>query len=251
MRRPFIAGNWKMNLVVRDAIRLAEEVCECVGSIPDRDVAICPTFVSISAVAAALNDSPIRVGGQDCSQWNDGAYTGDVSATILRSAGAKYVILGHSERRHVMGESDAVVHAKMGKAREAGLKPILCVGETLDERRAGNTLAVVERQLRKGLEGLTHEDLADTTIAYEPVWAIGTGEVATPEQAQEVHAAIRTWLKELGGPIGEDIRIQYGGSVKPDNVGGLAAMPDIDGALVGGAALTADSFSTIVGVGAG
>ncbi|NRA96803.1 MAG: triose-phosphate isomerase [Planctomycetes bacterium] len=249
MRRPFIAGNWKMNLAARDAVRLAQEIRERIGSVPDRDVAVCPTFVSVSAVAAALEDSPIGVGGQDCSQWDDGAYTGDISASILRSASAKFVILGHSERRHVMGETDEVVRAKMGKAREAGLKPILCVGETLEERKSGNTLAVVERQLRKGLEGLTSEDLAETTVAYEPVWAIGTGEVATPEQAQEVHAAIRGWLKDLGGPVGEDIRIQYGGSVKPDNVGGLAAMPDIDGALVGGAALKADSFSAIVGFG--
>lgn len=250
MRRPFIAGNWKMNLGAQEAVRLAGELRERLASVPDRDVAVCPTFVSVSAVAAALEDSAIAVGGQDCAQWDDGAYTGEISATILRSTGAKLVILGHSERRHVMGETDEVVRAKMGKARAAGLRPILCVGETLDERKSGSTLAVVERQIRKGLEGLTKEDLAETTIAYEPVWAIGTGEVATPEQAQEVHASIRGWLKELGGPVGEDIRIQYGGSVKPDNVGGLAAMPDIDGALVGGAALQADSFTAIVGFGA-
>ncbi len=246
MRRPFIAGNWKMNLGQADALRLAKAIRERCASIPDRDVAICPTFVSIAAVAAELTESPVAVGGQDCAEWDDGAYTGAISAGILRSTGARYVILGHSERRHVMGETDEVIRTKMGKARAAGLRPILCVGETLEERKSGQTLQVVERQLRSGLEGLTKDDMAETTIAYEPVWAIGTGEVATPEQAQEVHGAIRSWLMELGGPIGAEIRIQYGGSVKPDNVDGLMAMPDIDGALVGGAALDADSFARIV-----
>lgn len=245
MRRPFIAGNWKMNLNCADALRLAEELHQSIGSIPDRDVAVCPTFVSITTVVQALADSPITVGGQNCAAWDDGAYTGEVSATILKSTGASHVILGHSERRHVMGETDEVVRTKMGKARAAGLKPILCVGETLDEREAGRTLEVIERQVRKGLEGFGQDDLAETTIAYEPVWAIGTGKVATPEQAQDVHAAIRGWLRELAGPIGEDMRIQYGGSVKPDNVDGLMAMPDIDGALVGGAALNADSFTAL------
>ena len=174
-----------------------------------------------------------------------------MSASILKSTGASVVIIGHSERRHVMGETDEVVREKMGKAREHGLRPILCVGETLEERKSGRTLEVVERQIRKGLEGFGGADLTETTIAYEPVWAIGTGEVATPDQAQEVHAAIRGWLKELGGAIGEDIRIQYGGSVKPSNVDGLMAMPDIDGALVGGASLNADDFATLVGFGNG
>jgi len=247
MRRPFIAGNWKMNLGCQDAVRLAQQIREVLGSLPDRDVAVCPTFVSLGAVAQVLEGSPIQVGGQDCARFDDGAYTGEVSATILRSTGARLVILGHSERRHVMGETDEVVRAKMGKAREHGLRPILCVGETLEEREAGRTLEVVERQVRKGLEGFGAPDLAETTVAYEPVWAIGTGKVATPEQAQEVHAAIRGWLKELGGAVGEDMRIQYGGSVKPSNVNGLMAMRDIDGALVGGASLKADDFAELVG----
>ena len=164
MRRPFIAGNWKMNLSCSDALRLAEELHQSVGSIPDRDIAVCPTFVSVATVVQALADSPIGVGGQDCAAWDDGAYTGEISASILKSTGASYVILGHSERRHVMGETDDVVRTKMGKARDAGLKPILCVGETLEEREASRTLEVVERQLRKGLEGFGNDDLAATTI---------------------------------------------------------------------------------------
>ena len=158
MRRPFIAGNWKMNLGQADALRLAKAIRERCASIPDRDVAICPTFVSIAAVAAELTESPVAVGGQDCAEWDDGAYTGAISASILRSTGARYVILGHSERRHVMGETDEVIRTKMGKARAAGLRPILCVGETLEERKSGQTLQVVERQLRSGLEGLTVVD---------------------------------------------------------------------------------------------
>jgi triosephosphate isomerase len=246
MRRPFIAGNWKMNLAHRDAVRIAEEIRERIGSVRDRDVAIFPTFISLAAVAQVLAEGPLQAGAQDCAAWDDGAYTGEVSASIILSAGAKLVIVGHSERRHVLGESDETIRAKMGRARASGLSAILCVGETLAERDAGRTLEVCERQIRSGLSGFGKDDLAAITIAYEPVWAIGTGLVATPEQAQDVHGAIRGWLLELGGPVGEDMRIQYGGSVKSGNIDGLMSMPDIDGALVGGASLQADEFAAIV-----
>ena len=235
-----------MNLLQPEAIRLAEDLKIGMGDLADRDVAVFPTFVSVAAVAGVLGDSPIRVGGQDCHERSCGAYTGAVSAPILRSAGATLVILGHSERRHVFGEGDAVVKEKLHAALENRLDPVLCAGETLEERDAGRTLEVVERQVRAGLSGLDSDALARVTVAYEPVWAIGTGRTATPDQAQEVHAAIRALLRELAGSRGSDLRILYGGSVKPDNVDGLMAMDDIDGALVGGASLKAEDFIRIV-----
>ena len=247
MRRPYLAGNWKMNLTFAESVRLAEDIRSAIGSVPDRDVALFPTFVSVAHVAKAMEGGPVMVGGQNCAATTDGAFTGEVSASILKSTGARNVILGHSERRHIYGETDEVVNTKMQHALGAGLAPILCVGETQSERESGQTLPVVERQIREGLKGLTKDQLAVTTIAYEPVWAIGTGLVATPEQAQDVHAHIRTLIRELDAPISEDMRILYGGSVKGSNVDGLMAQPDIDGALVGGASLKADDFARIVG----
>ena len=245
MRRPFLAGNWKMNLGQREAVRLAGAIKASCASVPDRDVAICPTFVSVAAVATELEESSVGVGGQDCAQWDAGAYTGEVSAEILRSTGARFVILGHSERRHVMGETDDVVRAKMGKARAAGLKPILCVGETLDEREGGRLEEIVGGQLDGSLAGIPDNRATDVVVAYEPVWAIGTGKTATPELAQEVHAFIRGKLRDRFGAADDAIRIQYGGSVKPDNVAELMAQPDIDGGLVGGASLEPESFAKI------
>ena len=246
MRRPFLAGNWKMNLRLPEALRLAEGLRERVGGLPDRDVAVFPPFTAVSGVARALEESPIRTGGQTCHPEDAGAFTGEVSAPILESSGATMVIVGHSERRHGFGETDEDVGARLQAALRHRLLPILCVGETLAEREAGRTLEVVERQVRAGLRDLPRDRLKDVTVAYEPVWAIGTGKVATPEQAQEVHAAIRGWLKEIAGSVGEDMRILYGGSVKGSNVDELMAQSDIDGALVGGASLDVDEFARIV-----
>ncbi|MSR75776.1 MAG: triose-phosphate isomerase [Planctomycetes bacterium] len=246
MRRALLAGNWKMNLGLAESLRLAEELRQRLTALPDRDVAIFPTFVSVAAVAKALGESRIRVGGQDCAAQQDGAFTGAVSATILRSSGASMVILGHSERRHVFGETDAAVAAKLRQALAAGLTPILCVGETQAERDALQTASVVLRQLNSALDGLGKDDLARLVLAYEPVWAIGTGRSASPAQAQEVHALLRGALKERAGALAEDLRILYGGSVKGANIDTLMREIDIDGALVGGAALQADEFVRIV-----
>ena len=247
MRRPFLAGNWKMNLTLADSVRLAEELQRLIGAHPDRDVAVFPSFVSVAAVAKTLAATRIRTGGQDCAAQEDGAFTGAVSASMLRSTGASMVILGHSERRHVFGESDATVAAKLVRALAAGLSPILCVGETQSERDAGQTSSVVLRQLHSALDAVTRDDLPRLTIAYEPVWAIGTGRTATPAQAQEVHALLRSALRERVGALAEDLRILYGGSVKGSNIDTLMREIDIDGALVGGAALQADDFARIVG----
>lgn len=247
MRRPFLAGNWKMNLSLAESVRLAEELQRLIGAHPERDVAVFPSFVSVAAVAKTLAATRIRTGGQDCAAQEDGAFTGAVSASMLRSTGASMVILGHSERRHVFGESDATVAAKLVRALAAGLNPILCVGETQSERDAGQTSSVVLRQLHAALDAVTKDDLPRLTIAYEPVWAIGTGRTATPAQAQEVHALLRSALRERVGALAEDLRILYGGSVKGSNIDTLMREIDIDGALVGGAALQADDFARIVG----
>lgn len=247
MRRPLLAGNWKMNLGHDEALALAKGLAEAVGTPKDRDVALFPTFVSVAGLAAALAKSPIAVGGQDCAAEDDGAFTGEVSAPILRSTGATMVLVGHSERRQLFGDTDERVQAKLAKAFAADLVPVLCVGETQAEREAGDTLKVVRRQLDTALQGLGDAEAQRLVVAYEPVWAIGTGLVATPEQAQEVHAAVRAALTERFGATGTACRVLYGGSVKPDNVDGLMAQPDIDGALVGGASLKLEDFARIVG----
>jgi triosephosphate isomerase len=245
-RRPLLAGNWKMNLVHEAAIRLAGAIRRGLGSVPDRDVAVFPTFVSVAAVAEVLEGCPVRTGGQDCAATPDGAHTGSVSATILRSTGARMVIVGHSERRQHCGDTDELVAAKLRRALEAGLEPILCVGETRAEREQGLTASVVARQLRSAVSGLDPALLRRVLLAYEPVWAIGTGLVATPAQAQAVHGGLRELLRSLFGAVAADVRILYGGSVKASNVDGLMAEPDIDGALVGGASLDAEEFLRIV-----
>ena len=247
MRRPLIAGNWKMNLGHRDALRLAEGLRAGVDVPPDRDCAVFPPFTSLVAVAEKLRDTSIQVGAQNCWHEPDGAYTGEVSCNLVRQAGGTMVIVGHSERRHVIGETDELVNKKVRAALRERLKPILCVGETLAEREAGRTFEVVSRQLREGLKGVTPEQMRDVVVAYEPVWAIGTGKTATPEMAQEVHARLRADLRDLfGAPVAADTLILYGGSVKPSNVDGLMAMSDIDGALVGGASLDEADFHRIV-----
>jgi triosephosphate isomerase len=247
MRRPLIAGNWKMNLGHADALRLADGIFAGIDVPPDRDCAIFPPFTSLQAIAEKLRSSPIKVGGQNCHPDAEGAFTGEIACSMLKAAGASMVILGHSERRHLLGETDAFVNRKVKAALAARLKPILCVGETLAERDAGRTADVVLGQVRRGLDGVATDAMRDVVLAYEPVWAIGTGKTATPAQAQDVHAAIRGELALLfGKPVAEDTLILYGGSVKPSNVDGLMAMPDVDGALVGGASLDEADFHRIV-----
>ena len=243
MRKPFIAGNWKMNLERKSALGLVAAVRDRVASREDIDVAVFPPFVYLDEVARALAGSPVRVGAQNCCDEASGAFTGEVSAAMILDVGADMVILGHSERRHVYGESDELVHRKVVTALEAGLDVILCVGETLEERRDQRTEKVVGAQLRAGLAGFEARSMTRITIAYEPVWAIGTGQNATPAQAGEVHAYLRGVLSGMYAEnVAESVRIQYGGSVKPNNVRELMAVPEVDGCLVGGASIQADTF---------
>jgi triosephosphate isomerase len=243
MRKPFIAGNWKMNLERKSALGLAAAIRDRVASREDVDVAVFPPFVYLDEVARALAGSPVRVGAQNCCDEASGAFTGEVSASMILDVGGDIVILGHSERRHIYGESDELVHRKVVAALEAGLDVILCVGETLDERRDQRTEKVVGAQLRAGLAEIDARSMARITIAYEPVWAIGTGLNATPAQAGEVHAYLRGVLAGLYAEnVAESARIQYGGSVKPNNVRELMAVPEVDGCLVGGASIQADTF---------
>ncbi len=255
-RKPFIAGNWKMNTSLADATKLAGELKERIGNVKEVDLAVCPPFVYIPAVRSVLDGSQIEVGAQNVFYEDNGAYTGEISAEMLRDVGCRYVILGHSERRHVIGETDEWINRKIVKALAAGLDVIFCVGELLEEREAGRTLEVVARQVKIGLEGVTTGYPGGATldkrltIAYEPVWAIGTGRTATPDQAQEVHSTIRKLLAQVYDELlAEDIRIQYGGSVKPSNAGVLLMQPDVDGALVGGASLKAGDFAAIIEAG--
>ncbi len=247
MRKPFVAGNWKMNLDRRAAKALADAVREAVGERRDVDVALFPAFVYVEEIARALAGSPVRAGAQNCSDRRGGAFTGEVSPWMLADVGAELVIVGHSERRHLFGETSEWVGRKAAAALEAGLDVILCVGETLEERQAGRTEAVVREQLTLGLDGFDAAAMARVTIAYEPVWAIGTGVNATPEQASEVHTYLRGLLEGLFGPeVAEATRIQYGGSVKPENAAELLSAPHVDGALVGGASLSAEGFLPII-----
>lgn len=246
-RRPFIAGNWKLNLGPTDAAALAAELVPALANRGDIDVALFPTAISLVPVLHALEGSGIEAGPQEIDAQTSGAYTGQNSATMAREAGCTRVLIGHSERRQHYGETDAGVRAKVGTALAAGLLPIVCVGETLEERRAGKVEDVVFRQTAAAFEGLTADQAATLTLAYEPVWAIGTGETASPAQAQEVHAALRGWLRShYPSFVADQVRIQYGGSVKPSNAAELLSCPDIDGALVGGASLKVDSFAGII-----
>ena len=243
-RRTIVAGNWKMNLDRAKARDLATAVAARAAEAGTTELVLCPPAVYVETVAAALGGtSPVALGAQNMHDQSSGAFTGEVAPPMLLDLGCRYVILGHSERRTLFGETDAVVNAKTRAALAAGLTPIVCVGETLEEREGGRTAAVVTTQVQGSLAGLTPADLEKIVVAYEPVWAIGTGRVATPQQAQEVHALIRGLLGGLASPaVAAKVRIQYGGSVKPDNAEDLAVQPDIDGALVGGASLKADDF---------
>jgi len=246
-RRPFVVGNWKMHLTLRQAEELAKTIRQRLDSFEGADVGICPPFVALTTVAAVLHGSRIRLGAQNAHWKNEGAFTGEIAPTMLRDVGCRHVILGHSERRQVFGETDTMINAKVKAALACGLEPIICVGETLEERDAERTKDVVRRQLLGALDGVDGTAMERITIAYEPVWAIGTGRNATPQQAQEVHEYLRALVAQhYGTKHAETIRIQYGGSVKPENAKSLLSQPDVDGALVGGASLSADSFVAIV-----
>jgi triosephosphate isomerase len=248
MRKPVIAGNWKMYKSVAESVETALALKPLVANANHCEVVIAPVFTALKTVADRLEGSNINLAAQNCStETKQGAHTGEVLAEMLRDAGASHVIIGHSERRQFYCETDETVSRKTAAALAAGLTPIVCIGETLDEREAGEAEKVVERQISAGLGELTVGDAARIILAYEPVWAIGTGRTASPEQAQEMHAFIRRVLTDIFSPdVASGLRILYGGSVKPDNIAGLMKQTDIDGALVGGASLTADSFSQIV-----
>jgi len=251
-RRKIVAGNWKMNKTVPEAQALVRELRGMVSVLRDKvEIVLAPPFVALYPVAKAIEDSNLKLAAQNCHWEASGAFTGEVSAPMLKELGCTYVILGHSERRQFFGETDETVNKRAQAVLKAGLLPILCVGETLAEREAGRTLEVVERQVKGGLAGFGAGDVARFVLAYEPVWAIGTGRTATTAQAQEVHAALRAQLARLyDGGAAEQVRIQYGGSVKPDNAAELLGQKDVDGALVGGASLKAGDFAAIVKAGA-
>ena len=246
MRTPIIAGNWKLNNTIAESLELATAIRNAVGPVRDVEVVIAPVFTALHAVAKRLEGSAVILAAQDCFWEDQGAWTGEVSAKLLADVGCRCVIVGHSERRQHFGELDLAVNRKAQAALRAGLLPIVCIGETLAERETGATFTRIGTQLEGSLANWTAEMLKQTVIAYEPVWAIGTGKVATVEQAQEVHAFIRGWLRQRFAATSDEVRIQYGGSVKPDSAPALMAQPDVDGLLVGGASLKADDFLRIV-----
>ena len=246
-RIPLIAGNWKMHTTLVDACKLASDVAKAAAGASDRQVMLSPPFTVISEVSHIIRDSGIVLAGQNVCWEAQGAFTGEISPVMLKDAGAEAAIVGHSERRQIFGENDALVNKRVNGALGYGLTVILCIGETLDEREKSNTFNVLEKQIRGGLENVSAEEMDRMVIAYEPVWAIGTGKTASKEQAQEAHAFIRALVEKLFEKgVAEKLRILYGGSVKPGNVDELMAQPDIDGALVGGAALDAESFGRII-----
>jgi triosephosphate isomerase len=247
MRTPVIAGNWKMFKTTREAVVFVKELRVLVKDVNGVDIIVAPAFVAVQPVAEALRSSNIAVAAQNVHWEREGAFTGEVSAPMIKDAGAEYVIVGHSERRRLFGETDATVNRKIGAAIAATLTPIFCVGETLEERERNDTLAVLDRQIKDGLDGLTGEQVADMVVAYEPVWAIGTGRTATSAQAQEAHQHIRGRLRQwFGGDAAERCRVVYGGSVKTDNIVELIREVDVDGGLVGGASLDVRGFATLV-----
>lgn len=247
MRRVIIAGNWKMYKTIPESIELVNLLKRSVVDIDDVEIVVCPPFTSLSDVRDLIIDTNIKLGAQDCYWEKEGAFTGEVSCAMLKSAGCEYVIIGHSERRQYFGETNETVNKKAKAALKEGLKPIVCVGEKLADRQGGKTFDVVKDHVTNSLAGLTREEIVKTVIAYEPVWAIGTGVTATKEQAEEVHKFIRELLKKMyDEKTSGAVRIQYGGSVKPENIRELIAEEDIDGALVGGASLKADSFTNII-----
>ena len=247
MRTPIIAGNWKLNNTVSEAVALTTALKALVVDSTGVEIIVAPSFTALSAVHNAIAGSNIRLSAQDVFWEDSGAFTGEVSSTMLKDVGCDYVIIGHSERRQYFGEANESVNRKVKAALAHGLKPIICVGEQLEEREAGHTKRVIENHVIGGIAGLSESELLSSVIAYEPVWAIGTGKTATPAQAQEVHNFIRGLLANAySGEVASQICIQYGGSVKPENAAELMAQPDVDGALVGGASLEAESFAEIV-----
>lgn len=246
-RVPIIAGNWKMNMTATQARELAGKLVPLVSDVKDRDIVLAPPFTALSAVADTIKGTNVGLAAQNLHWEDKGAFTGEISADMLLDSRCKYVIIGHSERRQHFGETDESVNKKVRQALKKDLLPILCVGETLAEREAGKLKDIISRQVTGGLKDISTDDMRKVVIAYEPVWAIGTGKTATPEQANEVHALIRQKVNALySADIAEVLRIQYGGSVTPENVSTLMAMPDIDGALVGGASLKPESFAALV-----
>ncbi|MDP3148005.1 MAG: triose-phosphate isomerase [Ignavibacteria bacterium] len=248
MRKKVIAGNWKMNLNLQESISLISGIKNGLGTPSSNvEVIICPPYTSLETASTLVKNSPVKLGAQNIYFEESGAYTGEISAAMLKSVGCEYVILGHSERRTIFGETDSTINKKVHKALANGLLPIFCIGETLEEREKGITFDVVKRQVVEGLKNIDGDNMKKIIVAYEPVWAIGTGKVASKEQAEEVHAFIRKELTTLfSSEVAEQIIIQYGGSVKPDNAVELLSQPNIDGALVGGACLKADSFLGII-----
>jgi triosephosphate isomerase len=246
-RKKFIAGNWKMNTTVDDAGKLAQEIVAAMGTVTDVTIAICPPYTNLSEVAKIIKGSTVKLGAQDVFWEASGAYTGKVSCSMLKSVGVTYVIIGHSEQRQYFHETDETVNKKVKAVLAAGLLPIICVGETLEERKSGKMDAVIERQTKGAFAGISNDDALKCTIAYEPVWAIGTGETATPKQANDAHIFIRNIIAGLYGvATANALPIQYGGSMKPENAKELLAQSDVDGGLIGGAALKAASFLGIV-----
>ncbi len=247
-RKTFIAGNWKMNKTAAETKALATELKASLAKFGNSvEIAICPTFTSLSAAVEVLKGSNVKVGAQNIHWADNGAFTGEISGAMLKEIGVEYVIIGHSERRQYFGETDETVNKRILAALKNGLKPIVCIGETLAEREGNRTNCVLDTQLKGGLKGLTAENMGKITLAYEPVWAIGTGKTATPEMAQETHAFIRKTLTDMfGATVAEATVIQYGGSMKAENAAALTAQKDIDGGLIGGAALKADSFTALI-----
>lgn len=247
MRVPFLAGNWKMHKTTREAVNLVEELIKNTRDVKDRDVVVCPTFTSLYPVGKAIEDTHVKMGAQNMYFEEKGAFTGEISPLMLKDVGCRYVILGHSERRNIFNETDQLINMKLKAAFSYGLTPILCVGESLEQREKGQTREWVMSQVEIDLDGITPSEVEKMIIAYEPIWAIGTGKTDSPESANETIKMIRDLLAEKSSyDIAQKVRILYGGSVKPHNIDGFMAQPDIDGALVGGASLKADSFTRIV-----
>ena len=246
-RKIFIAGNWKMNKTAAETAELASALKASLAQFAGKcEIAVCPTFTSLATAVEILKGSNVKVGAQNIHWADNGAYTGEISGAMLKEIGVEYVIIGHSERRQYFGETDETVNQRIKAALKYGLKPIVCIGETLAEREGGVTNTVLEKQIRGAFADITAADMDAVTIAYEPVWAIGTGKTATPDVAQETHAFIRSVLTALYGDKAQDIVVQYGGSMKPENSGALVSKQDIDGGLIGGAALKADSFTALI-----
>ncbi len=247
MRHPFIAGNWKMFKTVHEAVVYVKEFRSLVKDIEDVEIVVAPTFTAVHACAEAARNTRVGIAAQNLHWEREGAFTGEISGPMIKEAGAEYVIIGHSERRTLFGETDETVNRKVRAAIAANLIPIVCIGETLSEREAGATMSVLDRQIKAGFDAITGEQVGALVIAYEPVWAIGTGRTATADQAQEAHAHIRQRLRQwFGGAAADECHVIYGGSVKPDNTKELVGQPDVDGALVGGASLDIKSFFEIV-----